>query len=87
MKTLGFKKYMIYMDDGKDCFKLAIPARSISEAIEFVEGNGEVINIKDVTKEFPISVERVGSALAQFGFGEHERDLITRTLLMTNIAD
>ena len=45
------KKYMVYMDDGRDCFKAAIPAANEKAARKYVEGNGEVIAIKDVTKE------------------------------------
>lgn len=47
------KKYMVYMDDGRDCFKAAIPAANEKAARKYVEGNGEVIAIKDVTKDFP----------------------------------
>lgn len=46
------KKYMVYMDDGRDCFKAAIPATNEKAARKYVEGNGEVIAIKDVTKDF-----------------------------------
>ena len=37
------KKYMVYLDDGKDCFKAAIPAANEKAARKYVEGNGEVI--------------------------------------------
>ena len=90
MKTLGFKKYYVYVEeskDRKDVMKLAVPARNEDEAMEYVEGNGEVIAIKDVTDRKPISVQKVGCALALYGFGQTEIDLITRTLLVTNIAD
>ena len=45
------KKYMVYMDDGRDCFKVAVPANNEKAARKYVEGNGEVISVKDVTKE------------------------------------
>ena len=48
-KEKAMKKYMVYMDDGRDCFKASIPANSEKEVREYVEGNGEVIAIKDVT--------------------------------------
>lgn len=44
------KKYMVYMDDGRDCFKAAIPAANEKAARKYVEGNGEVVAIKDVTE-------------------------------------
>lgn len=53
------KKYMVYMDDGRDCFKAAIPAANEKAARKYVEGNGEVVAIKDVTKDFPISLDKV----------------------------
>lgn len=44
------KKYMVYLDDGKDCFKAAIPATNEKAARKYVEGNGEVTAVKDITK-------------------------------------
>ncbi len=87
MKNLNFKKYSVYMEDGQHCFKAAIPARNEAEARKYVEGNGEVIAVKEITADFPISAGKVAEALARYGFGQTEIDLITRTLQMTNIAD
>lgn len=64
------KKYMVYMDDGRDCFKAAIPAANEKAARKYVEGNGEVIAIKDVTKDFPISLDKVAQALKNAQFGQ-----------------
>lgn len=66
------KKYMVYMDDGRDCFKVAVPAKTEKEARKYVEGNGEVIAIKDITKDFPISLEKVADALKKAQFGQIE---------------
>ena len=81
------KKYLAYMDDGHNCFKLAIPADSVKAAKKYVAGNGEVIKVSDVTEEYPISLEKVGQALFAAGFGEYEVDFITRALLQINIAE
>ena len=81
------KKYMVYMDDGKNCFKIAVPAKNEKSAIEYVKGNGEIIAVKDVTEEFPISAEKVASALLSAHFGKIEIDLITRCLQINNIAE
>lgn len=81
------RKYMVYMDDGRDCFKVAIPAANEKEARKFVEGNGEVIAIKDVTKDFPISLDKVTQALTNAQFGQIEIDLIARCLSFNNIAE
>lgn len=83
---MEMKKYMVYMDDGQDCFKCAIPAKSEKEAREYVKGNGEVVAVKDVTDEWFISAEYVADALERSGFGRSEIDIITRTLQITRIA-
>lgn len=81
------KKYMVYMDDGRGCFKDAIPAANEKAARKYVEGNGEVIAIKDVTKDFPISLDKVVQALKNAQFGQIEIDLITRCLSFNDIAE
>lgn len=81
------KKYLVYMDDGCDCFKLAIPADSVKAAKKYVAGNGEIVKVTDVTAEYPISVEKVGEALLKAGFGEYETDFITRALTQINIVE
>ncbi len=81
------KKYMVYMDDGKNCFKIAVPAKNEKSAIEYVKGNGEIIAVKDVTEEFPISAEKVANVLLSAHFGKIEIDLITRCLQINNIAE
>lgn len=81
------KKYMVYMDDGRDCFKVAVPATNEKEARKYVEGNGEVIAIKDITEDFPISLDKVAQALTNAQFGQVEIDLITRCLSFNCIAE
>lgn len=81
------KKYMVYMDDGRDCFKVAVPAKNEKEAHKYVEGNGEVISVKDITKDFPISLDKVAQALKNAQFGQIEIDLITRCLSFNDIAE
>ena len=75
------------MDDGKNCFKIAVPAKNEKAAREYVKGNGEIIAVKDVTEDFPISADKVAEALLSAHFGEIEIDLITRCLQMSNIAE
>lgn len=80
-------KYMVYMDDGKDCYKIAVPADSIKDARKFVEGNGEVIKVREVNAEYPIDASKVSEALAAGGFSQTEIDFIVRTLTRTEIAE
>ena len=81
------KKFMVYFEDGQTCYKAAIPAKSEKAAREFVRGNGEVISVKDITKDFPISSYKVEDALRRAQFGQIEIDLILRTLISTDIAE
>lgn len=75
------------IDDGRNCFKLAIPAEDEASARKYATGNGEIIAVKDVTGEYPISLDCVSDALKVCGFGQTEIDLILRTLSFCEIAE
>lgn len=80
------KKYMVYLDDGETCFKIAVPATNEKKAKEYVSGNGNVIAIRDITEEFPIDLDKVTQALRLASFGNTEIDLITRCLIINKIV-
>lgn len=82
-----FRKYMVYLDDGKFVYKLYVPAINEEDAKTYCEGNGDIVAVKDVTEEFPILADCVAAALRNYGFGETEMDLILRTLQTTGIAE
>lgn len=82
-----FKKFMVYLDDGDLVYKVAIPAKSEKDARSYAEGNGEIIAVKEVTEDFPISSAKVADALKHASFGKIEIDLIVRALSFTNITD
>lgn len=84
---MKLKKYLVYLDDEKDVFKVAVPAKSEVDAKKFCEGNGEVIKIKDITDETPIFADVIVEALKMRNFGETEIDIIIRTLIRTGIAE
>lgn len=85
---MTLKKYFVYLDDGtEDVLKVAVPAKSEKDAREYVNGNGEVIAIREVTDRYPIDAGYVAKALINAGFGQTEVDLITRTLQATRIAE
>lgn len=67
--------------------KLLSPQPNEKAARKYVEGNGEVVAIKDVTKDFPISLDKVAQALKNAQFGQIEIDLITRCLSFNDIAE
>lgn len=81
------KKFMVYLDDGDHVYKVAIPAKDEKAAREYVQGNGEVIAVKDITVDYPISAEKVSQALKKASFGETEINLITIALQQINICD
>lgn len=81
------KKFMVYLDDGDIVYKVAIPAKDEKAAREYVQGNGEVIAVKDITVDYPISAEKVSQALKRASFGETEINLITKALQQINICD
>lgn len=85
MTTL--KKYMVYLDDGDYCFKIPVPAVDEEQARRYVKGNGEVIAVRDITDDFPISSCKVLSALKESGFGSTEICLIMYTLDATEICN
>lgn len=83
----ALKKFYVYLDDGTDVMKVAIPAKTEKDARDYVNGNGDVIAVKDVTNELFIDVVKVSRALEAAGFGKIENDLICRTLQATRIAE
>ena len=85
MKKL--KKYIVFLDDRDNCYKVAVPAENEAAARKYCEGNGEIIAVKDATEDYPISASCVLEALNARGFGKIEKDLIIRTLLISGIAD
>jgi hypothetical protein len=82
----AIKKYFVYLDDGRDVYKIATPAENIADAKQFVNGNGDVVAIKDVTDDYPISITKVYDALEAAHFGQAEMDFICRALERCTIA-
>ena len=82
-----WKKYMVYLDDGQQAFRIAVPAPDEDAAKEFVAGNGDVVAIRDVSEDYMIKADRVSSALAAAGFSDVEIDYVVRTLEFTRIAE
>ena len=80
------KKYFVYMDDGKDVYKIAVPAENEDKAREFVNGNGEVIAVKEIN--CLIETEKVAEALiSSQQFDDTQMDLIIRALEFIGIAE
>ena len=82
-----YEKYFVYVDDGHDVYKLAIAAVSEDAARAWCAGTGEVIAVKNVTKEYPISADKVSDALRKAEFGQPEIDWIVRLLREFEVAE
>ena len=82
-----YRKYFVYLDDGRDVFKVAIPAISEEAAKAWCAGNGEIIAVRDVTEKYPISSDEVRDALSEACFGEFEQDFIIRALTEFEIIE
>ena len=57
-----------------------IPAENEEVAKQYVEGNGDIISITDVTEDYPISISFLKATLENAHYGRAEIDLITRLL-------
>lgn len=77
--------YAMYMDDGRDCFKVVVPATSEKEAREYVLGNGEVVAVKKMD-DIRISTEKLADDLLKAGWGRTEVDVITRLLSQVDLS-
>ena len=86
IEVLHLKKYLIYLDDGSDAFRVTVPAANIEAAKKYVQRKGEIVAIKDVTEYYIIGLENIRAALADHGFGSTEIELILRTLEFTGVA-
>ena len=82
-----YRKYFVYLDDGRDVFKVAIAAVSEEAAKAWCAGNGEVIAVRDVTEDYPISADKVREELRKACFGEFEQDFIVRDLTEFEIVE
>lgn len=82
-----YRKFFVYLDDGKSVYRIAVAASCEESAALFCAGNGEVIAVKDVTDQYPIDAGRVFDALKDGGFGQDETDFICRLLTEFGVAD
>lgn len=74
------KVFECIIDDGQSIFKSVIPATNRRTLISEWSGNGEFVKIKEVTQDFPISIDKVIEALEYANFGETEKRIITIAL-------
>ena len=85
MKQL--RKYMVYMEYEDYVYKVAVPAEDEQAARDYVDGNGDVILIKDITEEVKIYPDNIFAALKNYDFSSTQIDIIVRTLQTTGITE
>lgn len=87
MKRL--RKYMVYLEDEESLYKVAVPAEDEQAARDYVDGNGEILMIKDLTEENKLRIfsKNVVEALKNYGFSTTQTDLIIRTLEITGVTE
>ena len=72
-----FNMYEILIDDGTRVYKHHGIYRDEKDARKSAEGNGyEVIRIKDVTEDTPLSGDKIFTALRNAGFDQNEANAI-----------
>ena len=76
----AFKVYDVYMDDGRDVFKVVIPAESKQAATKAVAGNGEVVKIRESSSVPFIDCNKLTDTLRQNAWGDAEIQVITRVI-------
>ena len=75
-----FKVYDVYMDDGRDVFKVVIPAESKQAAAKAVAGNGEVVKIRESSSVSFIDCNKLADTLRKNAWGDAEIQVITRVI-------
>lgn len=74
-----FTVYNVYIDDGRDAFRVTVPAPSKKEAAAYVQGNGDVVAIAPASLQ-DIDLDCLADTLRRSKWGQEEIDVITRTL-------
>lgn len=74
------KVFECIIDDGQNIFKTIIPSTNRRTLLAEWNGNGEFVKIKEVTQDYPISIDKVIEALEYANFVTVERQIITIAL-------
>jgi len=72
--------YEAIVDAGDHVFKVNRIARDEEDFKSIYGGNGELVRLRNVTEDFPISENAVRTALVTAGFGEAEVEAVVHLL-------
>lgn len=70
------KLFEIILDADRNVIKAHVAADNRKKALAECTGNGEVVRIKDVTQDFPLSREYFEKALMAARYGDCEQKLL-----------
>lgn len=70
------KVYEVILNTREEVFKVFVPAKDEECVKKYVEGNGEVVRVKEV--DIWIDPSKVRQALIKDGFGDIEADIVMR---------
>ena len=90
MRRAELRKYEICIDCGEYCLLTYVPAENEEMVKKYCNGQGEIISIKDITKNsrYSISADTIGEALKKSGMLENAAiELVIRALQLTGITD
>ena len=76
MKKLNV--YSVYLDDGKDVFRVTVPAASKKDAAEYVRGNGDVVAIKPADLQ-DIDLDALADTLKRAQWGQMRNPTVSPT--------
>lgn len=74
------KLYKVIFEDRDNVYREYIPADNKKAAEAYIAGNGDIVSVKDVTEDFPISLDHLSKTLSNAGYGRPEMDAIIRIM-------
>lgn len=75
--------YSIITEDAIHAYKMIVPAPDKKSAAKYVEGNGDIVSIKET--DLDINIDYLANSLLKTGWGQAEIDIITRTIMQVGL--
>lgn len=78
--------YIVYADDGRDAYRLVVPAPNKKDAEEFAKSCSMNVVTTKVMEDFYINTNYLASVMTAGHFGQDEIDVVTRMLNKVGIG-
>lgn len=72
------KIFKVYVDDGRNVFRVRIPAFDEKQAVDYFDGNGKIIAVREETEYLGICSDWLEEQLRKTDMNASERILISR---------